>query len=89
MKKILFLFIATSFLLGCQDDCLNSGHAGPKFEKGEEVRFKSSAYGKTAVIVDVEQSGRTNCEPLYTVSYFTLWDTRRIKTVSEYEIEKK
>ena len=88
MKRLLILsLLAFAFfslaLCSCSEkvECTTK----PKFSKGEEVKFKASSFGKKAVVVEVIQD--ENCDYYYTVSYFTLWDTRRLKTVSELELK--
>lgn len=85
MKKlaILSLLVFVLALASCSEkvECTTK----PKFSKGEEVKFKASSFGKKAVVVEVIQD--ENCDYYYNVSYFTLWDTRRLKTVSELELK--
>lgn len=60
--------------------------AHPLFTIGQEVKFKASRLGKKAVIIGVDTMDKQDI--VYLVSYFTLWETRRIKRVSELELEK-
>ena len=86
MKKLFFLCLLLTFVFAlnsCKEKVQCNTQS--KFKEGEEVRFKASTLGKKAVVIEVIQD--ENCDYYYTVSYFTLWDTRRIKTVSELELK--
>lgn len=81
MRSIIFVTLIA--LMSCSEPCTNV----PEFKKGDEVVFKASSFGKKAVITNIEQG--PDCQFYYEVTYFTLWDTRRVKIVSPYEIEKR
>ena len=61
--------------------------ANPLFKPGDKVEFKASNFGKKGIVLAIDSMDKKNI--VYIVSYFTIWDTRRIKRVSEFEIEKK
>jgi len=81
MKKAIVLI--TVLLFSCGPKCPNA--ASPKYHKGEKVKMAASKF-KQAVIIDVELNENT-CSYVYSVSYFTLWETRRLKIVTEQELE--
>jgi hypothetical protein len=70
-------------MLSCQEKVPCTTKA--KYSKGMEVKMKASNFGKKAIVTDVFQN--EDCSYTYQVTYFTIWDTRRIKVVTEYEIE--
>lgn len=83
MSAILFFII----ILATCSEKKNPNIAHPLFSQGQEVKFKASKFGKKAIILTVDTMDKKNI--VYLVSYFTLWDTRRIKRVSELELEKQ
>ncbi len=82
MKKI-FIILLISVLISCKTkpECTTKA----KFETGEEVEMRASRFKKKAIIIDVIRN--EDCTYSYKVSYFKLWDTRRLKIVSELEIQ--
>ncbi len=80
--KYFILFISI-LVLSCQPKCPNTQ---PLYHKGEKVKMAASSF-KKAVVINSALNQET-CEYEYTVSYFTLWETRRVKVVTEQELSK-
>ena len=88
MKNLLISIAALIGFIILISTCSNKKEtnvAHPLFKPGQEVQFKASKFGKKAVILAVDSMDKQDI--VYLVSYFTLWDTRRIKRVSEFELE--
>lgn len=79
-----FIVLISFLVLSCEPKCPNP--QPPLFHKGEKVNMTASSF-KKAVIINSRLNEET-CEYEYTVTYFTLWETRRVKVVSEQELTK-
>ena len=80
------MMIGVIMFLSCKDE-VKQEIANPLFKTGEEVKFKSSNFGKKGVILAIDSMDKKSI--VYVVSYFTIWDTRRVKRISELELEKE
>jgi len=89
MKKIITIgmMIGVIMLSSCKEEVKERVEiANPLFKTGEEVKFKASNFGKKGIVLAIDTMDKKSI--VYVVSYFTIWDTRRVKRISELEIEK-
>lgn len=85
MKTRLKIVMLAAILLAACSDKKHICNEVPAFAEGDEVKMKASNLGKKAVVLRVIE---TDCEFSYEITYFTLWETRRVKIVSGMELEK-
>ena len=83
MKKLLSFLVLVLVLVSC--GCPDSS-ASHKFEVGQDVHIKHKLSHSGATVTKQLRDGDCNC--MYEVTYYSTFNTRRHRTVTEGEIEE-